>query len=106
MMESKGKFRRKQLSAVEIEVARSLGYTQFAERAAAELHMKSPNGSNATLALFKCNGARIMSTPLTLQGQKKEWSLSNYLQLLKKNPSTVTIGVGFMEDSSSEEEQV
>ena len=90
---------------MEIEANRSASYENFTALAAKKLNLLSMGYKHM---LFKCNGARILDEPLTIREKKREWTLSTYLQLLKKNPNTVVIGVGSIEcdevTTSSDEE--
>lgn len=49
---------------------------------------------NKELSLFKLNGARVLDNEITISGRQRSWTLGNYLQLLKKSPSAVKMGVG------------
>ena len=53
--------------------------------------------------LFKMNGARILNEDIEVSGKIRHWTVGNYLQLLKKAPSNVKLGVGkILEDTSSD----
>ena len=69
-------------------------YTNFIKKAAKKCRM---NGKKDTyISLFKVNGARILDEPITLKGKAKRWTLGNYLLLLKKAPSNVKLGIGYL----------
>ena len=44
-------------------------------------------------SLFKLNGSKILDERLTVCGREKEWNLGNYLQVIKKSPSSLKLGV-------------
>lgn len=48
------------------------------------------------LSLFKINGTRVVNKSVTVKGNKKPWTIGNYLLLMKKSPSAVKIGVGYV----------
>ena len=51
--------------------------------------------------LIKVAGSLIKDEDITINGVNKPWSLGRYLQLLKKSPSSLKIGLA-VEDSSSQ----
>ena len=48
----------------------------------------------ATLSLFKLNGARILDEEITVGGKTKPWTMDNYILLMKKSPNNIKLGVG------------
>ena len=87
-------------ASIEIQAKRCDVYQTIAQRAAKKLGMTLHPLD--TLALFKaCGGARILHQDITLKGARKTWTLGNYLQLMKKNPSTVKVGVGIVHHRGS-----
>ena len=46
------------------------------------------------------NGASIVNCPVTVKG-KKPWTIGSYLLMMKKSPSAVKIGVGYISEPSS-----
>lgn len=99
MIRARDVMRKKPGSPIEIEAHRDGGYEQFCALAAMKLRLKAGRHT-----LYKCSGARISHTPLTIKGEKREWTLNNYLLLLKKSPNTVTIGVGCAASLTSDED--
>ena len=45
-------------------------------------------------------GAVIQNEDITIHGEQRDWTLGNYLALLKKSPSAVKIGVGYIHDET------
>ena len=87
-------------ASIEIQAKRCNVYQTIAQRAAKKLGMTLHPLD--TLALFKaCGGAGILQQDITLKGARKTWTVGNYLQLLKKNPSTVKVGVGIVHHRGS-----
>lgn len=99
MVDTRKGFRQKSKSAViELNQAkRSDDYATFAVKAASALSLTNPPKS--VLRIFKVNGgAIIQNEDIMINGQRRDWTLGNYLALLKKSPSAVKIGVGYLHD--------
>ena len=102
MKETKpGVFTRSKKPFVEMEAQRSDSCTKFAKRATQKCHLRYKE--KAVLSLFKVNGARVLNENITVKGNSKPWTLGNYLLLMKKSPSSVKMGIGYVQcdDSSS-----
>jgi hypothetical protein len=100
MIESKsGVFSRAHSPYVEIEACKSDSYSTFIRRAALKCRLEV---SDKELSLFKINGARVLDCDVSVKGKPRPWTLGNYLGLLKKSPSAVKLGVGYVvKDSKS-----
>ena len=96
----RGVFGRAKCPFVEMEARKSDSYSMFARRAALKCRMSEQAGK--VLSLFKLNGARVLDECMTIKGKLKPWTLGNYLLLMKKSPSTVKLGVGFIAPLQSE----
>lgn len=104
MTESKrGIFQRGSAPFIEVEAARSDDYMTFAWKAA-DCCQLGGNSLGTGLSLFKMNGARILNRVVTVKGNKKPWTLGNYLLMMKKSPASVKIGVGYVDESSTSSE--
>lgn len=53
--------------------------------------------------LFKVNGTFIVDEDITIKGKIKPWTLGRYLQLTKKAPYNLKIGVAIEEIEQDEE---
>ena len=101
MIETRSGFRQKSKSTVlEMNQAkRSDDYATFAVKAASALSLEIPPKS--VLRIFKVSGgAVIQNEDITIHGEQRNWTLGNYLALLKKSPSAVKIGVGYIHDET------
>lgn len=81
-------------SFVEIEAHRSDTYRSFVDKAARKLKMGYRSGN--MLSLFKMNGARVLNEEINLNGKDKPWTLGNYLLKMKKSPTSVKLGIGYV----------
>ena len=52
--------------------------------------------------LFKVMGSLIKDEDITIKGVKKSWTLGRYLQLIKKSPNNLKIGVAIEPRDSDE----
>lgn len=101
MTQSKsGAFSRAHHPYVEVEAHKSDSYSKFVKRAASKCKL-STHKKDKELSLFKVNGARVLDSDITVKGKPRPWTLGNYLGLLKKSPSSVKLGVGYVESRSS-----
>ena len=102
MIESKsGVFSRAHYPYVEIEAYKSDTYSKFVKRAALKCRLES-NRKDKELSLFKINGARVLDCDVSVKSKPRPWTLGNYLGLLKKSPTAVKLGVGYLaKDSKS-----
>lgn len=92
---------------MEIEAQRSDSYHDLAQRASNALIVHLVPGQ--TVAVYKYSGVEIAENYLTVKGQKKKWTLGNYLLACKKSPSQMKFGIGFPshhEHSSHEDDEV
>ena len=98
--------RYKQHSSIEITHARRRdNYSEFAEKAVLALELEQP--ALVSSSLFKTSGgALIANDDIIINGQTRAWTIGNYLTLLKKSPSNVQIGVGYVlsDDHSSDDD--
>ncbi len=82
----------------EIVVGRKASYSELARQASSGTNLPSQRGN---LALFKVGGAVISHDNIPYGKGSRPWTIGNYLQLLvKKSPSGVKIGVGYIASSS------
>ena len=83
MTESKrGIFQRRGVPFIEVEAACSDDYMIFAHKAADCCQLRG-DSLGTGLSLFKMNGARILNRTVTVKGNKKPWTLGNYLLMMK-----------------------
>lgn len=102
-----GVYGRAKSPLVEVEAYRTDSYKAFVDKAARKCHLVPRK--NKVISLFKLNGARVLDEPITVKNKVKQWTLGNYLLLMRKSPNSVKMGIGYVVDSnmsSSNSEQV
>ncbi len=82
-----------------MECQRNNTYSELLCKAAAKIEI--PFREGYFVFLIKVAGSLIKDEDITINGVNKPWSLGRYLQLLKKSPSSLKIGLA-VEDSSSQ----
>ncbi len=99
METASGGFRHnKREQSVELQIKRSSCYDDFAFKAATTLNLKPLPCSS--IRLFKvCGGAIILDEDIVVQGKTRRWTVGSNLSLLKKNSSSVKIGVSYVIES-------
>jgi len=96
----RGVFHRCGSVPVEIEADKSDSYTTLLGRSLEKLHIKRKE--NSVSAFFKLNGVRILDEELSLGGRMKQWTLGHYLQAIKRPPSRLMLGVGWISQGPSQ----
>ena len=86
---SPGKFQKCGAVPIEVEASRKDTYKCLLARAMKKCKMVQKRESS----FFKLNGTRILDEPLTVNGKEKGWMLGNYLQVVKKSPSSLMLGI-------------
>ena len=86
-----GKVQRSGAIPIEIEASRKDTYRILLDRIIKKC--KIPPEQRKNTSLFKLNGSKILDERLTVCGREKEWNLGNYLQVIKKSPSSLKLGV-------------
>ena len=89
---------------VEVTVRKTASYADVAEAGIQQLHTEFPVSSdeehdlcNGPLTLFRPDGTVIPSgSLLTELGETTRWSLGLYMTQLKKSPSQLKLGVGYL----------
>lgn len=95
MSESRqGVFSKEKSPYVEMSVSRSDPYSIVAKKAAEKCRLNYCK--NKVLSLFKLNGVRILNESVNVNGKLKPWTLGSYIQMIKKSPKNVKIGVGYV----------
>ena len=86
---------------IEVTACRADTYQEFLEKAAHVGNLSTEAGEKE-LTLFKPGrGCIIPNAPLTIREEQREWTLGNYLAIVKKKPSEVKLGVGYTTPSSA-----
>ena len=83
----------------EIEANRDDSYEDIISRVVTALHLPKVG---QTFALYRPNTAHIPNADLTVNLQKRKWTLGNYLLVLKKSPSQIKFGVGFSDSGDNQ----
>lgn len=96
--------RAKGTSFIEITARKTDDYTTFCKKAAKAC--KLVGKGSRELCLFKMNGAQIPDVPMktATTGKQKGWTLGTYLSAIKKAPTNVKIGIGYIKPHAYEEE--
>ncbi|XP_065887583.1 uncharacterized protein [Dysidea avara] len=97
-----GVFSRKKSPYVEVQTKKTEGYDAFALKAARSCRVSVQRGQK--LALFKMNGARILSENVTVKGKEKPWTIGSYLLMIKKSANSLKIGVGCIDEDPTDED--
>ena len=79
---------------IEIEASRDDLYDTILSRATEALHIEP---ERRKIYLYKPSTACIPNMDLTVKSVKKKWTLGNYLLAVKKVPSQIKFGVGYVE---------
>ena len=79
---------------VEMRAKRTDSYSKFAERMLKVLKLSGEEGKCP--AIFKLNGARILDNDLIVNENKRQWTLGNYLLILKKSANNIKMGIGYV----------
>lgn len=95
MTESKpGVVKKCHVSPVEMEATKSDSYQTVLSRAVKKCKLSRPTGTIASL--FKLNGCRILDEAFVVKNESKEWTLGNYMSVMKKSASNIKLGVAYI----------
>ena len=88
---------------VEVVVPRTASYSDVLALGATALSItEESDGTGGPLTLFRCDGTVVPSDPLTQRGsegastQIQQWSLKNYLGLIRKSAAQVKFCIGYL----------
>ena len=86
----------------EIQASRRDSYVSLLKNASRALNIQSSSDldeqstQSDSLSLFKRNGTVIPNRSLIIKGQKRPWTVGNYLLAVKKAPSQVKLSIGYV----------
>lgn len=100
-MSKRGIYSRGKNPYIEVVFDRKDPYDVFVSKAAAVCDVRVTRRGQA-LSLFKLNGARVLNEPIVVRMKKKNWTIGNYLQLIKRGPSSIKLGIGIVQPSVEE----
>ena len=95
-----GLYARKSNPYIEMKCQRSDTYEVLSLKAADKTDISYQKGY--CVLLFKVMGSLIKDEDITIKGVKKSWTLGRYLQLIKKSPNNLKIGVAIEPRDSDE----
>ena len=96
-MEHVGRGKFSQVSGYrEVQLSRDDCYLSVVTVAAVSLKVKDRG-----LTLFRQNGTVIQNCELSVKGNRKPWTIGNYLLAIKKSPHQIKFGLGKSPDQDS-----
>ncbi len=86
-----GVFKRAGSIPFEIEASKSDSNSCLLDTVILKLNSCEPK---TKMSFFKLNGTRILNEDLIIDGNKRKWTLGNYLRVIKRSPGRLMLGYG------------
>ena len=80
---------------IEVSACRADTYKELLDKAAQVCNLHTETNEKELMLFKPGSGCIIPNASLTIRDEQREWTLGNYLAIVKKKPSQVKLGVGY-----------